>query len=1110
MYHGRRRSPSPTLGGRSRLTARDEQRDTLAEIPLPGPLGPSASLQPQALASRHCFAAGHGSLLSISGGSLFETNLEGHQQLQLGPRPRPLTCLANSPCGKWWAMGESCFGGRSGQVIIMSSEKEVAASLPVGVRRSARHVCWAANGELVAAIVEFESEQVVAADQQLMVWSWPSGERLASSSCGRGTQDVAGSPDCAVLLTVGPSGAKLWTLMRSQDSTAVKGAGVKASAVSAASAASASFGVLPLRLVGRALPALPGPKTSNAPGLRRRPEDALVAVAWGLESCLFLATRQGGLGLTSCDSQQKAPIWRDMGRRAFSLAWCRGFAGQPERAAGMLACGLSGRVDILDAADMTTLWKIEADGGRLGPQLDAVGLACNPLLGSLWVLYADRSLSYFSEPLASRDACWTLPGAVSDLRSAQGLPGHILTKVVTYSPTSIQLWSSQLQGDLRLEAQSEPAHELSAVAVSPWLVACGLSNGEVRLFAALHGLAELGPLPMRHGAEVLSLSFGHWKPASLRPIILASVSSDRSILVFSIEVQGESGLNSSQASLLLHLQHHSGPVHHVSLLASPGAPGSEVFRMVVCTADQLIWRELEYKDGFTTVHKCARQQACRGSKWVGACADAQRGIFFAACSNRRLLQLDPAGRRVQEVRVAGGNSVEIVGPLHLSSDGRYLAVVLKGAAGVLLCDVAGPCLQPLARLAAGQAEPCTGVTILPGHRILACWSDGTLLSWQAPEKQVERRRSQDGEESARRYTSPAVGTGTRPRITGKGVVATAAVGAVSVGAGSGVTRPYSGSPPRGRRSGKGISRGQIAPGPGPQGTRDMPYSARRQPLKTARSDAEKNQIREVIKAQLPENKTRILLNAGHGINGTRGTHAQASRGLGSTPAPDGLQELKRLLASSPSPPRWAETSVVEETACPGRGHRTSEPLGKWARGSLVGAQVRSASDLHRVGPRDLLDEEPPPRCASEGAQIPRRGHLKRRLFCRCGRCGLKLPLPPKPLFPPPGADSLLEISAISSSSSAVPMTSDRGEDRPLFSLPTPCRSTRQERQDKSQRSQRQKPKVDIQELVDSVVTLKTRLTSIQALPPGEAEDLLAPLQKFEALLRSQMKDSHEM
>ena len=45
------------------------------------------------------------------------------------------------------------------------------------------------------------------------------------------------------------------------------------------------------------------------------------SAAWGLESCLFLATRQGGLGLTFCDSnvQQKTPIWRDMGRRAFSL-----------------------------------------------------------------------------------------------------------------------------------------------------------------------------------------------------------------------------------------------------------------------------------------------------------------------------------------------------------------------------------------------------------------------------------------------------------------------------------------------------------------------------------------------------------------------------------------------------------------------------------------------------------------------------------------------------------------------------------------------------------------------------------------------------------------------
>ncbi len=68
--------------------------------------------------------------------------------------------------------------------------------------------------------------------------------------------------------------------------------------------------------------------------------------------------------------------------------------------------------------------------------------------------------------------------------------------------------------------------------------------------------------------------------------------------------------------------------------------------------------------------------------------------------------------------------MEIAGPLHLSSDGRFLAVVMKGAAGVLLCDAGGASLQPLARLAAGQAEPPSGVTILPGHRIIACsWAN---------------------------------------------------------------------------------------------------------------------------------------------------------------------------------------------------------------------------------------------------------------------------------------------------------------------------------------------------------------------------------------------------
>lgn len=58
------------------------------------------------------------------------------------------------------------------------------------------------------------------------------------------------------------------------------------------------------------------------------------------------------------------------------------------------------------------------------------------------------------------------------------------------------------------------------------------------------------------------------------------------------------------------------------------------------------------KDGATTVHKCSRQQALRGSRWVG-CVGHVSGPFYAACSQRCVLQLDEAGKRVQELRIQG-------------------------------------------------------------------------------------------------------------------------------------------------------------------------------------------------------------------------------------------------------------------------------------------------------------------------------------------------------------------------------------------------------------------------------------------------------------------------
>ena len=76
------------------------------------------------------------------------------------------------------------------------------------------------------------------------------------------------------------------------------------------------------------------------------------------------------------------------------------------------ALSLSGGiVDVLAASSMTTVFKLDA-GSSTRP--DAVGVATNPLMDGLWVLYSDRSLSFFSDSAA---AAWTLPGAVCDLRA---------------------------------------------------------------------------------------------------------------------------------------------------------------------------------------------------------------------------------------------------------------------------------------------------------------------------------------------------------------------------------------------------------------------------------------------------------------------------------------------------------------------------------------------------------------------------------------------------------------------------------------------------------------------------------------------------------------------
>ena len=49
--------------------------------------------------------------------------------------------------------------------------------------------------------------------------------------------------------------------------------------------------------------------------------------------------------------------------------------------------------------------------------------------------------------------------------------------------------------------------------------------------------------------------------------------------MFNIDLQGDGGINGSQASLLLHLQHHSGPVHHAALADGLSVPDTSRYQL---------------------------------------------------------------------------------------------------------------------------------------------------------------------------------------------------------------------------------------------------------------------------------------------------------------------------------------------------------------------------------------------------------------------------------------------------------------------------------------------------------------------------------------------------
>jgi len=809
---------------------------------------------------------------------------------------------------------------------------------------------------------------------------------------------------------------------------------------------------------GRALPAdlpvTPGRIASGVSAvIREEEEDAFVSVAWGMSAALYLLTRHGLL--CSVDVEDRADdLSTDLGRRAFAVIWAERLCGERPGQGGLLACAMEhGLVQILDAEHLRSIAMLRSN--FIPGSLEAVGVSYSIGGEAVWVLYSDRSLARWRRLEGEPDRM--LPAPMEGLQDAACVPGGCLPQLVTSSEAGLQLWAAVPGEELRLDAQELSKLEVgpgdsaeakgaatgvTALACSPWLVACGHKTGELRL-AGLPRFEPAEMLPFRHSSDVLALSFSSWRPASGAPLLFASASMDRSIAVFRVD------LETVGASLMLHLQGHSAPVQSVALLGSPGLSGAHAaegtLHLAACLGDRsLCVRELELGNGGASVRRVARQPS-RGGEWVGLCAHPVKAAIYAACTERRVIQLDAGGRASQQLRVGGAES-ELRAPLRLSSDGRLLAVGLTAvpranstgptaghsplSQGVLLLE-ADPSLRPLSCLV-GHSGPARSLAFLQGDRVAGWWKDGVMMLWDAGPPQstalgaAEPRR---GEDCAARGASPPNVRRGRPC--------------------NGLTSPVRNDRPGRTGCGGSSQRGRgAASSSSPRRARmgGAPASAQTARLRTQRSS--RNEL-----PTHPECPGR----------GPRASRAEPQR------SPDGI--LKKLLANSPRPPKWAGSSMdsslgsgvlsasltAECSSLAGRRHGTLL-LGKWARGSRVGEQVLSASDLHAA----LASEEmpigglawaeashaPAPHVPSTSSSVPgeasRGPRAASRSLSRSRDGTLVQPLPPKPCFPPPlPLEPGVQHSASSILQSEAPLSTRILELPPgssVLGVATPCRA----------------------------------------------------------------------
>lgn len=1008
-----RASPSP--GSRMRLRPTVEARECLQvrESTIPDAGAPVAAVCPQAVAaSQHAFTATpEGNVVCLGGNHVVECVHPGEQVVYSSPRQRPFRCVAISPCGNYLAAGEGA--GRTPQVLVFdrSLRKPGPIAQLNGHYHGIRLVAWSATGKFLVSAGEGDSDH---GDAMLFAWSWPQGEKSAALHLPRGLVDVSFVPRTDEFVTLMQTGIKKCQIC------AQEGTPRRATHTIVVSA-------IPLDFARK-----------NA-SRQTEDKDCFVAVACGTGGALFVLRRHGVLcrtvvkqaslpGATARQESPPVPAVAELGRKAHAMVWLRGASYHPDE---LLVCGLAGGyVHIVDAnnlvpVDILSTWECSP--------LPVMGVSCSKKNGFIWVLYQNCSLRRWQAENGESRSDWKIPSPITKVRDIQVLPKGRPEKIKHQSNDPVQVIATMDRGikilqpdvqNLNIEA-TDVDHvdkiELSAVACSALVVACGHRNGEICLVVL--NPCEIARRCKHQSSEVQSMAFAPWFVGSEAPLFLASASKDRSVVIWRIDVDAKASNRGKVRDVVpfaVAMPQPASPVQGMALLRH-----GEELHLAAYGPDRerlLYLRELVIGPSCATVTR-TRKIPPKSTRWAAVCAHPARPSFFAVGADRRVLHLEMCGRPKSEVRIDTGSRLqnEFVGPVRTSGDGRMLMVnmaksdasyfSLSGTpsptpAGVLVLETC-PTLQPLLKIAP-RADEVPGSLIFyendENTGILGCWPDGAMLVWQIP-----KGRRHAAPSTVSRSASP-------PNESRRHAVPSKS--------------PRSTTPPNQVKRADS-ARSDSARGRSPKAQEAVTTMSDRE---SSRSRRLRLSIRRLSTSRRRSVEAAVLSTTMASIHTPNSKRKAEGHGH---PDADGL--LERIAASSPNAPRWAGGSnEFEEEEIPPvrRGHL----LGKWARGSKVGAQVRSASDLLEAFAATECVNAPCRSCSSE-ALCDRR--LSPNSVTRAASDGPPMrgcspqqkrdapPLPPRPRFPPPGEAGLLRVQDLQQLTPTM-----------ASSLPTPCRRGR--------------------------------------------------------------------